>query len=187
MTRGEKAQKKRVLKKWQGLHAHRYKNNPDEKRAALAWQELNKLDGRSRSMFDDLMEESPGDAMNTLASPRDRQVASTVVQWLGSPVGFAWLCDTFGLEVVRALQRRAAADGLVVEVGQVYRSLDSRDVKKDRRVTVERLRYGYGHPLYKTGPYAQWAVRSSTTSRLSYVQECHLLDATRWELVKGED
>lgn len=182
MKRGEKVQQERVQKKWQGLHAHRYKDNPEEKRAALAWQKAN-TPGEARAqrtLVDDLMGGQQGKRVKLGATDEERVACSTVVQWLGSPVGFAWLMDTFGLEITRAMQRRGFPD-LTVERGQVYRSLDSRDLKKDRRVTVESLRYGYGHPLYKSGPYAQWSVRSSTTGRLSYVQERHLLDTSRWE------
>ena len=175
----------RVQKKWQGLSAHRYKDNPLEKRAALAWQELNTPGTpMSRSTIDYLMDVT--NKGNISATDHERLVSSTVIQWLGSPVGFAWLCDTFGAEVVRRMQQRADV-GLVVQAGQVYRSRDHRDMKVNRCVTVERLRYPYGHRLYKTGPYAQWAVRSSTSGRLSYVKEQYLLDPTRWELVKQED
>lgn len=169
----------RIKKRHQGRNAHRYRDNPLERKIALAWQEFNE----PQDHLGHLLHPPTSRLRAPEVSDRDRKTANTVIQWLGSPVGFSWLCDTFGLEIVRATQERGRG-GRKVEIGQVYASQDHRDKKKGRTVTVERLRYGYGHRLYKVGPYAEWAVRSSTTGRLSYVKEERLLDPTKWKLIE---
>ncbi len=73
--------KRKVSKsKPKGLHAHRFRNNPEEKRFSDAWDEMNVLcyllgDG----------------ARKVPVEPREEQVAATVIQWLGSPVGQSFL------------------------------------------------------------------------------------------------
>lgn len=67
-----------------GLHKHRLRDNPEEKRFADAWQ---KQDAAGNTLAHLLSETSwPADV-----TPRDRLVAATVMQWLGSPVGQHWL------------------------------------------------------------------------------------------------
>jgi hypothetical protein len=71
---------KRVKKRWQGLHHYRYRQNPLEKRFALAWQEANEHGNN--------LEYSMGDGNRRAeVTKRDELVSSTVIQWLGSPVG----------------------------------------------------------------------------------------------------
>jgi hypothetical protein len=75
----------RVKKRWQGVHHHRYKRYPLEKRFALAWQRINELGAT--------LEYSMGDGNRRAeVTKRDELVAATVIQWLGSPVGqrFMW-------------------------------------------------------------------------------------------------
>jgi len=167
----------KLPKKWTGLHPHRLKDNALEKKTALAWAALNAGD---RSTLDYLMDVT--NKGNIRATDHERLTACTLVQWLGSPVGFAWLVDTFGLAVMREMQERVASgEAHAVRPGQVYRSLDNRD--KGREVTVERLRYDVTSRLYRRGDNTHWAVRSSTTGRMSYIYERRLLDTTQWMLV----
>jgi len=69
-----------------GLHAYRFGNNPEERRFAAEWERQN----RECLTLEYLL----GDD-NSRAEPtdRERQVAATVVQWLGSPVGQCFLRD----------------------------------------------------------------------------------------------
>lgn len=69
-------------KKVKGLHTYRFRDNPEEKRFAAAWTKNNVLPWLL----------GPGDR-KVDPSKRDEEVAATVVQWLGSPVGQAFLND----------------------------------------------------------------------------------------------
>lgn len=69
-----------------GLHTHRFRREPDEEAAAVEWEKTNRL---SRTL-DHLL----GDGQKpAIPSARDREVAATVIQWLGSPVGQGFLED----------------------------------------------------------------------------------------------
>jgi hypothetical protein len=74
-----------------GLQSHRLKperENPEEVRFAEAWNRANE-EGR---ILDYLL--CTGDQRFTISSsPREVEVAATVIQWLGSPVGQSWLRD----------------------------------------------------------------------------------------------
>ena len=71
-----------------GLGAHRCKYNPEEKAFADAWTASN---GNTLANLLDQRD----DVRGKLPQPTDREavVAATVVQWLGSPVGQAFLRD----------------------------------------------------------------------------------------------
>lgn len=70
------------MKRAKGLHEYRFKQNPEEKRFAAAWEREHVLEWLL----------GPG---NERVSPTEREkvVAATVIQWLGSPVGQAFLSD----------------------------------------------------------------------------------------------
>ena len=72
--------------KSKGLHARRCQTNPEEQRFAGAWSERNPLPW----LLDERAVQTgrPADP-----SKRDETVAATVIQWLGSPVGQAFLAD----------------------------------------------------------------------------------------------
>lgn len=81
----------RIPKRWQGLHPHRLTtkaDNPLERRFARAWHHINtdcERDGPGRrSVLAELLG-------SETTSDDDRQVACTVVQWLGSAVGESWV------------------------------------------------------------------------------------------------
>lgn len=70
------------MSKIKGIHTYRFSDNPEENRFAEAW------DGMQKKPF------SPGfieDILLDDVSDRDRVVAATVIQWLGSPVGQGFL------------------------------------------------------------------------------------------------
>lgn len=77
-----------------GRSQHRFKDNQAEKIFAREWdfQNVNtfndSLDGKQT--LDYLLAEVPN-FPNGEVTERDREVAATVVQWLGSPVGQNWL------------------------------------------------------------------------------------------------
>lgn len=70
-----------------GLHPHRFKDNPEERRFADAWASTCTLG----STLDYLLWEGDQHGRPPEASDRDHAVAATVIQWLGSPVGQRWL------------------------------------------------------------------------------------------------
>lgn len=90
----------RVPKKWQGLHPNRYGGNPLERKFAAAWAEINN-DNRGVSTLAYLL--CTGDQHDVKPpSDRDRQVACTVIQWLGSVVGERWVRDVLRLPEITA-------------------------------------------------------------------------------------
>ncbi len=82
----------KVKKQWQGIHAYRLKNEPLEEAFAVAWQKFcegkNPVEGE-RTNLDYLLD---NEDVPPLISARDREVANTIIQWLGSPVG-RWFVD----------------------------------------------------------------------------------------------
>jgi hypothetical protein len=75
-----------MKKRHRGLHEHRFKENPEERRFAEAWAKQNE-DGKTLAHLLD----ANGRSWPPDPSDRDYEVAATVVQWLGSPVGQRWL------------------------------------------------------------------------------------------------
>ena len=71
-----------------GLHVHRFRDNPEEKRFAEAWEEVNVHGQMINHLLDrrTVYQGSP-----PVASDIERTTAATVIQWLGSPVGQHWL------------------------------------------------------------------------------------------------
>jgi hypothetical protein len=74
--------------KHKGLHTHRFKQNPEEKKFAQAWEKENE----HGKLLAYLMTE--GDQRYVVDATDDQKlVAATVIQWLGSPVGQNFLRD----------------------------------------------------------------------------------------------
>lgn len=82
-----------IDKKFQGLAAYRYKQNPLEEEFAKQWETQN---NGSRPTLAYILSDPPytQDPLN-YPSERDWDVANSVIQWLGSPVGQAFLQDVF--------------------------------------------------------------------------------------------
>lgn len=85
--------KERKNQKNKGLNQRRCKQNPLEKLFAESWNEINtnnhgNLNGRD--ILDYLMAKDINNPLGEV-SDRDRIVAATVIQWLGSPVGQSFL------------------------------------------------------------------------------------------------
>lgn len=77
--------------KHKGLSTYRFADNPEERRFAEAWQRTNDQ-GRT---LDHLLDPRKGEPFGSppRAEDREREVAATIVQWLGSPVGQGFLRD----------------------------------------------------------------------------------------------
>ena len=73
------------MSKHKGIHTHRFRENPEEERFAKAWTVQNNP-GRTLDYLLARAENNP-----VRVSERDREVAATVIQWLGSPVGQSFL------------------------------------------------------------------------------------------------
>jgi len=76
-----------------GKSTYRFKQNPLEKDFAKLWEELNtdehgNLNGGR--ILDYILAENPNEPRGEVTD-RDRMVAATVIQWLGSPVGQMFL------------------------------------------------------------------------------------------------
>jgi len=89
----EKMKKERDTMINKGRIQYRFKQNPLEKAYAKAWDVCNTgyaghIDGRGT--LDYLLAENPNEPRGEV-TPRDREVAATVVQWLGSPCGQAFV------------------------------------------------------------------------------------------------
>jgi hypothetical protein len=79
LTRGDDMMRNKG--KWQ----YRFKDNPLEKAFAQEWEDRN--NGRmGPDTLDYMLAEDPNRPMGEV-SDRDREVAATVIQWLGSHVG----------------------------------------------------------------------------------------------------
>lgn len=77
-----------------GLHKWRYKDNPLEQRFADEWAKLNDGERGGVPTLLYLLAEDNNRPLLEEMSERDAQVAATVIQWLGSPVGSSWLVET---------------------------------------------------------------------------------------------
>ena len=75
-----------------GLHAYRFKQNPEELRFALAWLKENSRENGT-PLLAYLLNDGANQHRPEDPSERDQVTAATVIQWLGSPVGQGWLRD----------------------------------------------------------------------------------------------
>jgi hypothetical protein len=86
------AKRKPMKKKYKGLHEYRFKDNPEEKRFAKAWEKQNvPLGTGGSSTLAYLLNTGENQHHPPEPSERDYVVSATVIQWLGSPVGQQWL------------------------------------------------------------------------------------------------
>lgn len=79
--------------KFLGKSIHRLRDNPREKIFSDAWVEENKPANyplKKYSLLEQLLSDDGGKTKAGV-SDRDEMIAATVIQWLGSPVGFSWL------------------------------------------------------------------------------------------------
>ena len=100
-----------------GLHPYRFAYNPAERKFAKAWEQRNvsPTDGRldGKGTLDYLLAEDCNHPCGEVTE-RDRQVAATVSQWLGSPVGQFFLGELGHSDVLaRILSQRSLRPLLV--------------------------------------------------------------------------
>lgn len=82
--------KKRVN---EGLKSYRLRDNPEEKRIANAWEKFE----TQGQIVNHILDSRPVHSGHPPeASDRDRAVAATFLQWLGSPVGQHFLTEVLG-------------------------------------------------------------------------------------------
>ena len=77
--------------KHRGLATHRFRDNPEERRFAEAWQKHNDQGNTLAHLLDPRKGEPFG--YPPPVEDRDRVLAATVVQWPGPPVGQGFLRD----------------------------------------------------------------------------------------------
>lgn len=85
---------KRAMKN-KGLHQYRFKDNPLEEVFAKAWENENTAKGgaiEGHGYLDYLLAEDCNRPAGEVTD-RDRVVAATVIQWLGSPIGQCFIKD----------------------------------------------------------------------------------------------
>lgn len=97
----------RVKAKHLGLHDYRFLDNKLEKAFALAWQHENEV-GDTLAYLLRPLEEIP---IYYTTRPPDpaadaAKVAATVIQWLGSPVGQAFLAQVIASDDAAGLRER---------------------------------------------------------------------------------
>ena len=79
--------------KHEGKHRHRLGSNPLEKKFHDAWIRMN--EGCGVTTLDHLL----GDGrIPNIATDQQAELAATVIQWLGSPVGQNFVKDVMGLK-----------------------------------------------------------------------------------------
>ena len=80
---------------FRGLHTYRLRDNATERRFAKAWVEEN-TSGPTNPI--PLLAHLLGDGRDpVIPTLRDEEVAATVIQWLGSPVGMSFLKKVLAL------------------------------------------------------------------------------------------
>lgn len=77
-----------IKPEYRGVSHHRYEREPLERLFAEKWQEINDRHLDPDATLKYLLSE---DNKPVRPSDRDRLVAATIIQWLGSPVGQAFL------------------------------------------------------------------------------------------------
>ena len=76
-----------------GINTNRFRSNPTEKIFAIKWEEINTdVHGKlnNESVLDFIMANESGHPKGEVSN-RDREVAASVIQWMGSPIGLMFL------------------------------------------------------------------------------------------------
>ena len=103
-----------VKKKWQGKNPYRYEDNPLEKEFALAWQKENDRPNGGGPLDYLMQPERAGIGVRPdVADAVQRCISSTIIQWLGSPMGQCLL--------EKVLRTRAGQDFLISRLGAEVR------------------------------------------------------------------
>lgn len=78
-----------MSKKFLGKSLYRFEKNPKEKVFSNEWIELN----RGKYSMIEMLLSSDGGKTPAQVNEHDELIAATVIQWLGSPVGYSWLIE----------------------------------------------------------------------------------------------
>lgn len=81
----------RIKNKFRGFHASRYSREPLEKIFAEVWQEINDEKLNHNTIIDYLFNQSSDQRYVEKRPEYEYVFASTIIQWLGSPVGQGFL------------------------------------------------------------------------------------------------
>jgi len=106
--------RKVVREKFQGVSPHRYGDNPLELLFSQHWQDLNSRP--TTTTLDYLMDRENRGLPDPPLTDREWRVANTVVQWLGSPVGFGFLREVLGPHVRKCLVKALKEEEVDVDV-----------------------------------------------------------------------
>lgn len=123
-----------------GLHQYRFQDNPLEQHYAEAWEKENTRESNGHGILDYLLAKDPNYPKGEVTT-RDREVAATVVQWLGSSVGNNFVRDVLessGLTAqvpvyISALKRTITA------IEDIQRLPDNKAAKTKLRLMKEEL------------------------------------------------
>lgn len=91
-----------------GLNQHRFSQNPLEEKFAKIWDNLNtdqfgKIDGSG--ILEWILTKNPPEPLKSVTE-RDRKVAATIIQWLGSPVGQGFLSKVLQIDIPREIDKQ---------------------------------------------------------------------------------
>ena len=76
-----------------GRYEYRLKDNPMEQRFAEEWKKQETVGHTLEYLLSSRINEREA------VDEHDQEVAATVIQWLGSPVGLAFLEDVLGVDI----------------------------------------------------------------------------------------
>lgn len=77
-----------------GRSANRLYREPREAVFAESWKRMNSKQMHNRPEVIDWLLHGDGSQCHARATQKEATIAATLVQWLGSPVGFGWLENT---------------------------------------------------------------------------------------------
>ena len=96
--------------KHKGLHQNRLNQNPLEKKFAKVWDEMNTKNPGYNTL--DYMLAEDNNRPQGEVKKRDRVVAATVIQWLGSPVGQNFLNEVLKGHIKRNVIHEGYSNGI---------------------------------------------------------------------------
>lgn len=104
--------------KYKGLYTHRFKDNPEEKLFAEEWDKVNVLGHNLAYLIDP--KNGVGLARPPEPTDRENEVAATVIQWLGSPVGQNFLRDLGYVKYVKKPTKMSNAEAQRLQAAKMH-------------------------------------------------------------------
>jgi hypothetical protein len=105
----------RIKTRFRGMSPHRYKDNPLERKFAELWQKVNDGPNGGRTALDYLMDPTNRGYPEPQITDRDWQIANTVIQWLGSPVGQNFLREVISSDEGRYFRNELEAQRQIIQ------------------------------------------------------------------------